>query len=102
MMLWNIKKIVMGCAVIVLLLSWFASASLDSANFNYPRLPNPKLGMVVPYQIKGVVAYLTQEQQKYSSFCNWLAFGSGIVVIFVFLLHGGSPFKSKEKTIADS
>ena len=44
---------------------------------------------------KGVVVFLTEEQQCYTSLCHWVTLGSGFLALFVFLINRGDTFKSK-------
>jgi hypothetical protein len=97
MMFLKIKKIVLGGAIIISLISWWIGAVVSGSYVNYPRVPNPNDGRTVPFSVKGIVVYITEDQRHFVSVCNWLALSSGAVALLVLLVHGGDPFKSKEK-----
>ena len=89
-----IKKIVGLSAAIVLITAWFCSGGLDNAYVNYPRTPNLDNGRTVPYRVKGIVVYITEQQRSLLSGLLWIEIFSASIVGLVILVHTGDPFKS--------
>lgn len=92
----KIKKIIGLTAGIIFVVAWFYAGSLEGAYVNYPRLPNPKAALTIPHSVKGIVVYITREDQEFLSWLLWVQIVSGTVVGFVLLIHWGDPFKSEK------
>jgi hypothetical protein len=95
-MLLQIKKIIGLGAAMTLAAVWFIRGSLQNTYVGYPRTASVQDGGTVAYAVKGTVVYITQPQQDFLSWLDWIGLSSGIVAIVVILLHGGDPFRSKK------
>jgi hypothetical protein len=83
----KIKKIVRVSAAIVLVVSWFALGLLvNSFVANSPRSPSPEEGKTVPYEVKGIVVFITEEEQRLMSRLFRTAIGSGLIFVLVILI----------------
>ncbi|KIO49108.1 hypothetical protein [Nitrosospira sp. NpAV] len=92
----KIKKIIGLTAGIIFVIAWFYAGSLEGAYVNYPRFSDPKAGLTVPHAVKGIVVFITKEDQELLSWLLWVQIGSGAVAGLVFLIHRGDPFKSEK------
>jgi hypothetical protein len=92
----KLKKIVAVSAAIILIVAWFTHGILENTFVSYPRFPNPDEGLSVPYAVKGIIVYITKEQQNFLSWLTWIEITSGLVAAFVILIHWGDPFKTRE------
>lgn len=95
-MILRVKKIIMIIAGIIFIATLFLGTSLSNSYVNNPKIPNPKDGKIIPYAVKNIVVYVTEEQQSFLSLINWIAFSSGMAVALVMLIHKGDPFRSKK------
>lgn len=64
-MLLKVKKYVSIFFSMLLIGSSFTSGSLENAYIRYPRSPVPEEGKIVPFPVKGTVAFITAEQKDY-------------------------------------
>ena len=92
----KIKKIVGLSAMLIFTVAWFAVGLLENTYVNYPRSPRPEEGRTVPHGVKGIVVYITEEEQRLLSWLVWIEIGSATIAGLVLLIHRGDPFKSKE------
>ena len=92
----KVKKIVGLSAGLILVVAGFIHAGLQNTYVTYPRTPNQEEGRTVPYKAKGIVVYITEEQEKFLSWLMWIEIGSGMVAALVILVHRGDPFKSRK------
>jgi hypothetical protein len=92
----TIKKLVGGSAAVVLIAAWFYSGSLDDSYVYYSRTPISADGQIVPYRVKGVVVYITEDQRMLLSWLTWIEICAGAIVGLVILVHGGDPFKRRD------
>ena len=93
----TIKKVIGLGAALIFVAAWFYSGALENTYVYYPRTPEPSDGKVIPYPVKGIVVYITKDQQSVLSWLTWIEIGSGAIAACVILLHGGDPFKAKRK-----
>ena len=93
----TIKKIVGLTAALILVAAWFYSGFLENSYVNHPRSPNPAEGLIVPFVVKGIVVYITEGQRAFLDWLRWIEIGSGTIAVFVIILHGGDPFKSRTR-----
>jgi hypothetical protein len=92
----KIKKIVGAVAATIFLVAWFADGSVENNSVLYPRTPNPEQSRTIPHAVKGIVVYITKEEQSLLSWLHWIEIGSGLVIVLVALIHRGNPFSSKK------
>jgi hypothetical protein len=61
------KKLKRGFLVSAFLVGLLALSTLyvtENTYVTYPRVPNPSLGRVVPYDVKGITVYVTESQRE--------------------------------------
>jgi hypothetical protein len=92
----RIKKIIGGGAALIFVAAWFAYGNLQNSYIIYPQTPNLLEGKTEPHAVKGMVVYITKEQERFLSWLNWISIASAAVVVLVALIHMGDPFKSKK------
>jgi hypothetical protein len=83
----KITKIVGHAAAIIMIVAWWASGYLQTTYFRYPRSPIPEEGRTVPYKIKTIIVYLTEEERRNLPQLIWIVIGSGMVVVLVLLIE---------------
>jgi hypothetical protein len=92
----KIKKFVGVGAAAIFIVAWFSYGILQNTYVNYSRSPDAESGRTVPYAVKGIVIYITHDQQGLLSWLEWIEVGSGMITALVILIHRGDPFRSKE------
>jgi hypothetical protein len=92
----KIKKIVLNSAVDIFTVAWFAFGLLENSYVYYPRSPRPEEGKTVPHEVKGIVVYITEWEQRRLSWLAWIEVGSAAIAGLVILIHRGDPYRSKE------
>jgi hypothetical protein len=90
------KKLLGSAAAAVFMGACLYSGSLESSYVYYPRSPTFADGRIIPYPVKGIVVYITQDQRQLLSWLTWIEIASGAVLALVILVHGGDPFRSKK------
>jgi hypothetical protein len=91
----KLKKIALASALIIFTVAWFTVGLLENTYVYYPRSPRPEEGKTVPHEVKGIVVYITEEEQRLLSWLVWIEIGSATVAVLVMLIHRGDPFRSK-------
>ena len=92
----KLKKIVGAGAAAVFIAAWFIWGFLENLYVAYPRSPSPEDGRVVPHPVKGIVVYITRDQQELLSWLNWIEIGSAVTAVLVLIIHRGDPFRTKK------
>jgi hypothetical protein len=93
----TIKKVVGITAALIFVAAWYYSGFLENTYVNYPRSPILGEGMIAPLVVKGIVVYISERQATFLSWLQWIEIGSGTIAVLVILMHGGDPFKSRNK-----
>ena len=70
-------RFLVGLAASIFLASIFYNALMDNEYVNFIRVPDPELGKVVAYHVKGIVVYITEAQSKFICWLRVLEFSSG-------------------------
>ena len=60
----TVKKIVGLSAGLILVVAWYYSGFLENIYVDYPKSPNLREGMVVPFVVKGIVVYMTEKERS--------------------------------------
>jgi hypothetical protein len=68
----NIARIVGRIAAAVLIVAIFVYAYFLNTYIYFPRSPSPEAGRTVPFEVKGIIVYTTQQQ---SDQFHWLLLG---------------------------
>jgi hypothetical protein len=66
-------------------------AVLDTTYFNYPRTPDPAIGRTVPYEVKRVVVYITNDQRAVLDWVRWIWVGAGALLIISSVIDQRRP-----------
>jgi hypothetical protein len=69
---------------------------LDNSYVNYPRVANPDAGLVIPYEVKNVVVYITSDQRFLIRCLNWAELGSAPLILVSLLLNQKWPLRWKK------
>jgi hypothetical protein len=87
----RLRKVVLVSAA----LGWTAAFSLnfvfDLTYFNYPRIPNLELTRTVPYEVKRVVVYMTEDQSDVLYWLRWIEIASGALLFISLALNQKWP-----------
>ena len=94
----KVKKIIAAVAGIVFVVTLLLFYAAENTFVGYPRIPDEVGGRTVPYAVKGIVVYVTQGEQYFVSVTTWIFIGAALVVLIVFLIHGGDPFRERPLT----
>lgn len=73
--------------------AWILLSLADNTYVNYGRTPDPVSGRVVPYAVKGVVVYISQQEQMLVSALGWIVWSAGIAIAVVLIGQGRNPFR---------
>jgi hypothetical protein len=82
------------------LLIWGAAmglrAALEMIYFDYPRQPDPAMGRTVPYVVKNIVVYITENQNDVLYCLRWCFYPFGILLVISVILNEIWSQKSKK------
>ena len=80
--LWNrLRKAVLGTAALILVCAAMLHGPLDNVYVTYSRNPDPENGRIVPYEVKGVVVYITKDQSELLTWLWRIEIVSGVIVL---------------------
>ena len=72
----------------VLVAAWFYWAAFDNTVVNWPRSPQPELGRIIAYPVKGIVVYITEADRTLMTWLTRIATTSLIVLFAALFLSG--------------
>jgi hypothetical protein len=65
----KLKKIIGLTASLIFVAAWFGYANLENSFLGNPRVPNLQAGMTVPHEVKSVIVFISDDEQR---FLLWL------------------------------
>lgn len=80
----------------ILIAAWFADGILRSGYVYYPRHAVAAEDKIVALAVKGVIVYITPGQRFFLSSLTWIEIVCILVIVIVFLIHGGDPFRKRK------
>jgi hypothetical protein len=92
-----IKKIVGLTAGLILVAAWFGYANLENGFLGNPRIPTPQEGRTIPHMVKGVTAFISDDEQRLLLWLRRIGVTSAVITGFILLIHLGDPFRSKNR-----
>jgi hypothetical protein len=96
-MLRRIRKAIYAAAAVTWVAAVVVKGLLDNSYvIGAPRAPDPATMRIVPYVVKRVVVYLSEEQMQVLSLLKWAQIFSGVSILVNFLLSLKWPMSSKE------
>jgi hypothetical protein len=87
----KIKKNVLNGAVLLCAVTIGLRAVLEMIYFDYPRRPDPATGRTVPYVVKNVTIYITENLGDVLYWLQWSFYFFGAVVVISVILDLVSP-----------
>jgi len=66
---------------IIFILLFALNAGLDGDYVYNIRIPDPYLGKVIPYHVKGIIVYITKEQWNFIYWLRVVLFATGSIFI---------------------
>jgi hypothetical protein len=94
-MLLRIRYGVLAAAGVVWVLANVLLGVLDNTYVNYPRVANADVGRLIPYEVKGVIVYITSDQRFILDCLNWAEIGSVPLILISLLLNQKWPLPGK-------
>jgi hypothetical protein len=91
----NIAKIVGRIAAAVLIIAIFVYAYFLNTYIYFPRSPSPEAGRTVPFEVKGIIVYITQQQSDQLHWLLWATISSGVIFLLAVLILGREAFKRR-------
>lgn len=86
-------------AIIAIIATWiaaaFSNAILDNTYVGYPRVPDPKNHLVIPYYVKGIVVYVTSGQMEVLLILRYITIGAGILMAALIVVYRVFPLFKK-------
>jgi hypothetical protein len=93
----KIKKITGLTAGIVLVAAAFVYGNLQNHFLGYPHVPIPQTGQTIPHIVKGVTVFISEGDQLLLTWSRYIGIASAAIMALVLLIHGGDPFRSKDR-----
>ena len=84
----------MSGAVLLLAAAIGSRVVLELFYFDSPRRPDPATGRVVPYVVKNIVIYITENLSDVFHWLQWIFYLSGAVIVVSVILDIIWPFES--------
>jgi hypothetical protein len=88
-------RVAMSVAFSVAVASMFLYTFLEDKYFNYPRVKNAQLGRIVPYKVKSIIVYITQDESLFVHAAFTVVVISVIIVLAGFFINLRWPFIKK-------
>jgi hypothetical protein len=92
----KITKITLKAALV----TWGATlglrAALEMIYFDYPRQPDPAMGRTVPYMIKNIVVYISENQSDVLYWLRWCFYPFGVLLVISVILNEFWSRRSKK------
>jgi hypothetical protein len=90
----KIRKNVLSGAGLLLAATIGLRGGLELFYFDSPRRPDPETGRMVPYVVKNVVIYITENLSDVFYWLQWSFYFSGTVIVVSVILNMIWPSKS--------
>ena len=95
-MIEKIRKNVLNGAVLLCAVTIGLRAVLEMIYFDYPRRPDPTTGRTIPYVVKNVTIYITENLDDVLFWLQWSFYFFGAVVVVSVILDLVWPLRSKK------
>ncbi len=92
----KLRKAFLYCSGFVGVASIFAYGILENTYVNYPRVPDPSLGRIVPHKAKSVTVYISAGQSEIIHIVVWVLIVSGVLTLIGLILNLKWPLKSSK------
>jgi hypothetical protein len=92
----RLRKVVLIGAALAWTAAMGSSIVLDITYFNYPRITNPEISRIVPYEVKNVVVYITEGQSETLYWIRWIEITSGVLIFIGLILNQKWPLKTNK------
>ena len=66
---------------IAFVLAGFSYGILENTYVTYPRLPDPSMGRIVPYEVKGIVVFIDENQRLMVTCLKWTQIVGAILAV---------------------
>jgi hypothetical protein len=90
-MLLKIRLIIIAAVGLAWVAAMFLQGALDNTYVNFARVPNPEIGRTVPYSVKRVVVYITQDQSDVLDWLRCTETASGTLILISLILNEKWP-----------
>jgi hypothetical protein len=87
----KIRKIVLNGAGLLLAATIGLRVGLELFYFGSPRQPDPATGRIVPYVVKNIVTYITENLSDVFYWLHWTFYFSGAVIVVSVVLNAVWP-----------
>jgi hypothetical protein len=87
---------VLASAAFAWVAAFVANAILDFTFVDYPRVPNLELSRTVPYEVKHIVVYITENQRDILDWLQRVEIVSGVLILISLILNQIWPLGSGE------
>lgn len=95
-MIAKLRKIVLTGAVLLCAVTTALRALLEIIYFDSPRQPDPTTGRIVPYVVKNVTIYITENLGDVFFWLQWSFYFFGVIVVVSVVLDLVSSSRSKK------
>ena len=84
----KIFRVIGACATWVFFVPWLLLGLLENAYVTWPREPQPQIGRIIPYGMKGITVYVTEYDQELHKWLTCVLIGSGTIAVVLFVASG--------------
>ena len=92
----KLRRVILAGAALAWAGAMGSNILLDLTYFDYPRNPNPEMARTVPYEVKRIVVYITEEQSDVLLWLRWIEIASGALIFVSLLLNQKWPLEPKK------
>jgi len=82
------SKSALGIVGLVVIAAGFTYGYLDNEYVTYSRRPEPETGRTVPYEVKGIVVFISPRQRSVISVLRWTLAAGGVVAVACLVAKG--------------
>ncbi|HZB92902.1 MAG TPA: hypothetical protein VE397_15755 [Stellaceae bacterium] len=79
------RKRIVFCAAILWLASAVAYSLVDNTYVSYPQHSEPEISRTAPYEVKGIVVYVTPLEKAVAAWVGRVFFASAAIVVVNFI-----------------
>jgi hypothetical protein len=96
-MIGKVRKAIFGVAAVVFVITFFLDGMFANTLVDHPSSPDPATRRIVPYQVKRVHVYISQDELNLTYLFRWIEIAYGVVIATNLALNLGWPWKSDRK-----
>ncbi len=84
----RLLRIVAAAAALIFGAAFWYESALDNRYVSRPREANPGEGLIVPYHVKGITVFVTEDERQLVALLQWTEIATGALVLVWFIVSG--------------